>query len=230
MTFIPSIPEGTPGRPPIQISKWLYNRVLLDVEELRELLEELGELSFHPVGTVIDRQEMSMDRQGFVALYAEYISLLKKGEQPDQKQWNRLFAKAMTCEPDALFYLPLENNKVILRAEKPVIQIQHHTMRYSKEDGQIRSGVMGEDSVSWGLQFAIPQLYLDPTTNEVVTLKDSSSNFQLFQKLQRWLRKESFPATFLVENNKELTPPIRIGRNCANWMSPQRVFQSKKDS
>jgi hypothetical protein len=217
------IPEGTPTTAPIQISKWLYSRVLLDAEGLRQLLEELGELSFHPVGTVIDKQEMSMDRERFVALYAKYVDLLRKGELPDQKEWNRLFAKAMTCEADALFYLPLENNKAILRAQKPVIQIQHHTIRYSKEDGQIRSGVMGEDSVSWGLQFAIPQLYLEPTTREVVTLKDSSNNFQLFQKLQRWLRKESFPATFLVEKTKRLTPPIRIGKGC-DWIDFSNVL------
>ena len=93
-------------------------------------------------------------------------------------------------------------------------------MDYSEHDGKFRPMVFGLDSVTWGLQFSYPQLFMDGRTKEAFAVVESEEfpNTALFHQLQRWMRQNTLPTPFLVDG-KRVNSPIRLGKACLPWIN-----------
>lgn len=229
MNKLPSIRiSSLSEEPPLQASKWISVQMLLDADEMRALFDALGPFHIYSVGTVVSRGEESLERETFLKLYQEYVEALQKGELPDDSAYRRAFAAVLTVTPDALYAIPVEENKLLVRVAKPVIQMQAHRMDYSRADGKFRSMTFGGDSITWGLQFAYPQLYQDGKTKEIhqVGSGDEYPNTALFRTLQLWVRNHTIPTPFIVDGQK-MHLPVRIGKKCLNWINSHPQLAKK---
>ncbi|NGX60374.1 MAG: hypothetical protein KR126chlam3_01547, partial [Chlamydiae bacterium] len=122
-----------------------------------------------------------------------------------------------TASPDLLYAMPLKENKYLIKAKRPVIQLQRHHFIYS--DG-FYSGIIGEKSITWGIQFSYPQLFLDTKTGIIgkVEKNDRFPNTALFQRLTKWVRDNTSATPFCIKE-KRVNQPIRLGKKCFSWIN-----------
>lgn len=217
--------EGTDGILPnqrsfLRASKWLQLFVLLDVDEMAQLLDQLAPLQIYLSGTVLKRGTGLLSTEGFLAAYRSYVSGLQEGRAIDEAIYRAAFSSLWTRTPDQLSVLAIGENEQMIRASNPVIQLRPHRFSYSTHDGKFRSMVLGEDSISWGIQFAYPQIIQDPKTQEIENVFDSHAfpNSDLFRALQRWIRHHTLPTPFIVDQ-KRTNVPIRLGHACFSWIN-----------
>lgn len=219
MRDIPSIKKAESLDRPLEAAKWLQFPMMLSVEELEDLSAKLG--PFHIVKTLAkaDIGKAIIPLEDFLALYKEYADTLMKGELPDPKRYKGPFSSVITQDLDALYSMPMDDpNFEVIKVKKPIIQMQYHTMTWSKEEGKFRSQLFGKDQFPWGLLFSYPQIILDPDTKEIVKADaEGFVNSRLFKTIQSWQREMTIPTPFLVAG-KRINAPQRIGKKCLQWI------------
>jgi len=211
---------------PMQASKWLSQAILVDANEMASLFDFLGDFYIFLVSSVVDENQGEVAKEEFLKTYSQYIEELKSGLVPNEKNYRHFFSSVFTATGEHLYALPLEDDKQLIRIAKPVVQLQSHKIGYSSADEKFRSGSYGSDAISWGLQFSYPQLYQDNKTHEVFQVKNNAQfpNTELFQKIQKWVRNNTVPTPFLI-NEKQLNVPMRLGKQCFGWINshPQLI-------
>lgn len=208
------------AEPPMQASKWLKCQVLCDAEELQSLSQSLEPFEIYLTGCVTPLGSGSLAKQEFFSIYASYIEELKQGKIPGNSQYRHYFSSVFTRTPEVLYAIPLETNQQLIRVEKPVVQLQHHCLDYSKEDGKFRPMIFGTDCIHWGIQFSYPQIFQEARTHQILQVDDSPifPNTSLFKHLQQWIRKNTIPTPFLV-GDQQINVPMRLGKQCLCWIN-----------
>lgn len=212
----------------MQASKWLKFQALVSREEISHLIEALGYFEIYFTGILTKSGEEQVSKEDFLNKYSFYIEALMQGEIPDESLYRSFFNTVFTVSSTCLYAIPASNGRQLIRIYKPVIQLQAHSMDYSTLDGKFRSMVFGVDSILWGLQFSYPQLYLEPTTKEILNVVNCEQfpNNALFKKLQKWLRQETIPTPFQVGSTKT-NVPIRLGKKCLSWINTHPQLSKK---
>lgn len=143
--------------------------------------------------------------------YRTYIDALKEGRSVTSPP----FAWSWTLDPNALYILDTGYGQQI-KAREPVVQITHHQMNYVPEEKSFRSNLFGPETISWGLQFAFPQLFMESETKEVVKVMDPVrfKNVSLFKAIRSFLRDQSMPTPF-----EGCNAPQRIGKKALHWIN-----------
>lgn len=213
---------------PMQASKWLACPALIDAEEMQSLIDSLPKFYIFLTSCVTKQHEGCISQTEFLETYSNYITTLQQGQLPDEVLYRHFFSSVFTVTADALYAVLVGNEEQLIRVAQPTVQLQPHRMGYSKADGKFRSKTFGADSITWGIQFSYPQLYKDNQTQEVheVGIAPHFPNTQLFRDIQRWVRYNTMPTPFLVENQR-INIPMRIGKNCLSWINrhPQLIQQ-----
>lgn len=202
---------------PLKISKTLKIPTLIDVDEMKDLLAHMPEALFYLIQGVCKKGEGILRPNDFLEIYNLYLTFLKKGERPPSAPFRGPFASALSLSSDALASLKIDESCYLIKAVKPVIQLQTSRITYSNEDKTFRSQQFGEGGIEWGVQFSYPQLYQDPITQDVMEVDDSFSNTSAFRILQKWIRHNTVATPFVVEG-KRINAPIRLGKNCFSWI------------
>lgn len=214
----------------LEASKWLSVCVLLDIEEMEKLLESLDPHIFL-TGMVLPKGKSAISKHEFLEHYQYYIEALKAGTMPAEKNYRPWFSSVFTSTYDSVYEIIIEDERHILRADYPVVQLQSHLLGYSFIDGKFRSMVFGTESILWGIQFSYPQLFRNPVSQSVEKVDESPSfpNTKLFRLLQKWIRENTIPTPFRVEG-KLTNVPIRLGKICRTWINqhPQLIAKSIK--
>jgi hypothetical protein len=213
----------------MEASKWLQVQALLDMDEIVQLFQALGNFKMYRIGAVLDLNETELSRDQFLECYRNYISTLKEGKVPQEIDYRPAFTSVISVSPDMLQVVPVEGSKQIIKVIKPVIQIQVHRLGYSVVEEKFRPMVKGKESITWGIQFAYPQLFQE--SEEVFKVDESElfPNTYLFHTLQKWMRQNTIPTPFLVDG-KKMNVPIRLGKNCFSWINhhPQLIEKNIK--
>lgn len=225
MTF--SIPLRPTVGSSLQASKWQKIPLLIDENEMQTLLFELGKLWIVRTSGVISNGEEVISQADFLEVYKFYIDALKKGENVQDPRLRSYFSAILTTFPEALYRVALNENQSLVKVIQPVIQLQAHRFDYSFADHTFRSMVMGNESVSWGIQFSYPQIYQDDHL-QVLKVREGSQfpNTALFKKLQQWIRAHTIATPFEVEG-KKVNVPIRLGKKCLQWINIHPQLQAK---
>ena len=210
----------------MQATKWLKVQLLADVGEIESLFTALGDFSIYNCGAVVPKGGGEVSQKNFLKAYEKYITALKEGQIPLETVYRQMFSAVLNRDTEALFPVSVGVDRQLLRINKPVIQMQPHSMDYSPFDGKFRTMVYGTDSILWGIQFSYPQLFLDPETKAAENVDESERfpNTSLFKGLQRWIRNQTIPTPFIVEG-KKVNVPMRLGKKCLSWINhhPQLV-------
>ncbi len=201
----------------MQLSKWLKIEVLLDPDEIQELFKALGRFSIYNVSEVVSAQSMEISKEAFIRDYESYVAQLQEGKQSVTSYAS--FSAVLTHTDQVLYALPIKENAYLLRPIKPVIQLRMHHFSYSIEDHAFHSMILGKGTVSWGLQFSYPQIYKHSEDEDFceVLKEDSFPNTPLFKIIVKWMRKNSLPTPFIIDNRRVNTT-FRLGKRCFDWI------------
>lgn len=215
---------------PLLVSKAIKIPMLVDPSEMEDLFsvfeKEVGSFNIYYVQGVCKREEGKVAKCYFLNRYTEYVAALQKGEIPANETYRPLFSSFLSITDDILYSLPIENDLHLIKATRPVLQMQLNPIHYSKEGNEFRSMVFGSDSISWGIQFSYPQLFQDSKTQEIHPIRETSlfPNTTLFKVFQRWVRGATLPTPFIIDG-KKIQVPIRLGKKCFQWIGkhPQLI-------
>lgn len=209
----------------LQASKWLTCQMLLESGEMRSLLSTLGEFHIALVGAINPKGSSILTHETFLETYRSYVENLKQGHDTLTERQRKHFSSIFTLSLDDLYTMPIQSDRELLKVIKPVIQLQYHQIGYSTEEMKFRPMVLGSECLSWGLQFAYPQLVQDADSEEIRKGNDYP-NSALYHTLQRWMRKETIPTPFIVQE-KKINVPMRLGKQCLPWINTHPGLQKK---
>jgi len=224
----PIVSLSTP-KPAMLSSKWLYVPVLIDAQEMQELFKALGNFFIYKVSCITKKGVGGISQASFLQQYEEYIRFLQEGQIPPEDTFRHLFSSVFTYTEDALFAVEVQEERQIIRVQKPVVQLQPHRMGYSQADGKFRSKTFGPDTISWGILFSYPQLFQESQSHEVLDVDDHFPNTELFRNLQKWVRHHTSATPFIIGDQK-INVPMRLGKKCFSWINhhPQLIAKGIK--
>lgn len=184
---------------------------------MEELITALGTFWIVLVSGVIPVGQEIVTPQAFLEIYQEYVDALLQGTLQFER-YRPFFSSVWTTSLDMLYAVPIAEGKQLVRAHRPVIQLQPHRLAYSPSDGKLRSMVFGEETISWGIQFSYPALYQDESL-QVFAVKEGDlfPNTALFKRLQQWMRSNTIPTPFEIKGGERINSPIRTGKRCT-WI------------
>lgn len=212
--------------PQLRASKWTCLQALVTPQEMQVLLEALSQPYLYLCGSLWAKEEFSNHKKLFLENYKRYIDALENGNVPDLSLTRTFFSACLTDHPEATYLQDVQNEQFLLRFTQPIIQIQHHTMNYSPYDGKMHSMVFGKDAITWGIQLSYPQMYMDANGNVKQTTDSTAHpNSGLFKTLQRWLRHNTLPTTF-ISDNQRIPTSIRLGKGCLEWIERHPQMQA----
>lgn len=180
---------------------------LLSKEEMAALIEALSPVAIYQTGRVVAAGEERVEVGFFLDAYQRYL-----------ETFEGLLPYALSVTPDAFTTKELDGDRRLVVVKEPVVQLQPHTIAYSKVDQKFRSMVRGPDAISWGYQFSYPLHTQDPETRAVQRVDQSFPNTPLFRTLQRWIRHHTAP-TPMVAEGKQANLPARLGKECFGWIN-----------
>lgn len=201
----------------LQVSKSRKLPLLLDTDEMDHLLDILTPFTMFDVSRPIDLPKAIIPKDLFSVQYKLYVNGIKQGKLIDETLLRPYFSALITLKPKGVFAQLLSNGKYLIKTRLPAIQMQRHHFIFSDT---FHSGVMSETSITWGIQFSYPQLYLDPKTSEIgkVEKNDVFPNTELFHRLAKWVRDHTCATPFIVKE-KKMNQPIRLGKKCFSWIN-----------
>jgi len=204
---------------PMQASKWLESRVLLDPDEMEALFKFLGHFYIIQTTGLMPIGSERISQEEFLDCYFNYIESLKFGKMPTDLRINSYFSSIFTVTPQALYAVHVDETKQMVKVEMPVMQLQNHRF-ICGSDKKFHSMVFGSNSIYWGIQFSYPQLYQN---KEMQVLKVGESpefpSTRLFKSLQRWVREHTRPTPFLIDGLQPVNVPLRLGKSCFEWIN-----------
>jgi hypothetical protein len=204
--------------PPLQASRWQRQPVLLSFAEMERLFVDLEQPLLLLMGRFYTRSDFKQHKDQFLHFYRTYVDALSQGQLPDEELCRQYFSAAFSTDTEPFYLLSGAPDKYLLRHTLPIIQLQYHQFSYSPLDGQVRSMVYGQETISWGIQFSYPQMYIEPIDKNIrQTNANETINAQLFRHLQRWLRQNTVP-TPLIADERHFNAPIRLGKECISWI------------
>jgi|ERR1700722_597658 len=209
---------------PLKVSKWVKIPLLVDAHEMEELIE-----TYAPPFKVYDVQRVTQENEGiddpkyFLEMYRLYIDFLKRGEIPPLSEFRAIFSAVWSVTEEAIYALPAQEGRRVLKAAQPAVQTQLNQIRYAEEENVFRSQIFSSDSICWGIQIGFPHLFLNPHTFEADHTRDFP-NMALFLAIQRWIRKQTMPTPFLVKGMR-INSPIRLGKACFSWIANHPQLQ-----
>ena len=203
----------------LQVSKWIKVQVLLDQEEIVSLFKKLEPFYLIAVSKPVKEQSVLLAQHDFLQAYSKYIQSLKKGRIAQDSYFRECFSCAMTRSKEIFYAIPVSEERLLIKPILPVIQMQMHRFLFSPVEKVFYPMVLGQKTVSWGIQFSYPQFYQDPKTKEItrVIKKDLFPNTELFAFLMKWVRQFTIPTPFLIEKER-INATIRIGKKCMSWI------------
>jgi len=203
----------------LQASKSRKFPILIEREEMEALFDALGDFFLFDASRPQTIETAEISKKDFLQAYGEYISGIKRNELIDEGILRPLFSAVLTEDPALLYAMRLSNGKVLIKQRRPVIQLQRHHFIFSEVSKTYHSGVIGEDSITWGIQFSYPQMYLDPKTRAISKVEKNAlfPNTALFECLAKWVRHYTRATPFIYQGEKK-NVPMRLGKQCFSWI------------
>lgn len=189
---------------------------------MKTFLSALSPHAFYNVSEVVSDDEAVITDEMFLEQYRKYIASIKRGETPDR----RYFSSVVSVTPDVLYAMEIKPGAYLIKPIQPVVQLQLHQFLPSEIDGKYYPMVLGNDSVTWGLQFSYPQIFQHPQTKIFSRVGAECPNTALFTQMAKWLRNHTVPTTFIWKE-KTTSVPIRIGKEALQWIHLHPQLQSK---
>lgn len=203
----------------MQASKWLSHCALLDVREMESLFKALDSFKIYNVSELVDLENAVISKETFLSKYIDYVTSLKAGMIPDDLSFKPYFSAAISARQDSFYAIEAKGGEYIIKPKEPVVQMSFHHFTFSAEHSAFHSMVHSKNAVTWGIQFAFPQIYSNSLDHDIIEVYKNSEfpNTVLFKTLARWMRANTIPAPFRV-GMVPINATFRLGKRCLNWI------------
>lgn len=197
------------------------------------LLATLSPLCIYIVSAPVTQHSALVSIEQFLATYKEYVRQLQSGCEVLDRSFRTVFSSIFTATPELLCTQSVGEDRWLIRATQPVVQLQPHHFHLSEVDGRFHSMAYGPDAILWGIQFSYPQLFQDPKTLQIHKVRPSAQhggalcNTPLFATLTSWVRRHTSPTPFLYRG-KRVNSPMRLGRGCFRWIHTHPQLVARK--
>lgn len=190
-----------------QVSKWLYQRALLTPQELKALFEELGHICLFRLGKILPKEDLELSLNQYIFEYKAYLEGLSKEEGEGFP------AVGMTCDREAMEFSEVRQDGWLAKPQLPIVQMRQHTFIMTM-DGRLQSSSYSASAIRFGIEFAYPQLFVDPTSQKIVEIRKEErySNNEIFMKLTKWMRNHTKPTPILWKD-KKINATFRLGKS-----------------
>lgn len=206
-------------------SRWVSLDFLIDEEAMGRFVTELQPFELLSSTPLDLENPFYLEKSLFLETYSYYISQLKQGKTPDFNHFKAYFHLFITQSLEHIYRLEVAENREILKVFTPTILVKPICLQYSKMDQSLRIGPLNPQGILWGLELSFPQLIQQPGSPEIEQVNPKSNpNALLFKKMRSWIRTHTSPTTFTVEG-KDLSHPIRLGKNCLSWINKHPHLQ-----
>lgn len=199
------------------VSKSRKLPVLLSIEEMESLLNHLGPIWMFDASRPLPLNSLEIQKEEFLSAYRKYIEGIQRKKLIDEKLLHPFFSSIITCDLNCVYAQKVSGGRYLIKVRKPCIQLQRHHFVYSKS---FHLGVMGKESVTWGIQFSYPHLYMDPKTKAIGKVAKNSTflNTERFHRFSKWIRSNTRATPYVINNNLT-NQPMRLGLSCFSWIN-----------
>lgn len=213
----------------LHCSKWLKHAVLLTMEEMKLLWGVLDPYFLLSPVQIVPKENWRVLKERFLSQYAQYLVWLQEEKEFPPSSLRKEFTLLLTDSLNAVYAVPLPQDRILVKARAPVIQIQIYHCFISAFDQKIYPMAMNADSFTWGLQFSYPQIYEDPKNGifKKVLLDGGFGNTVVYKQIVSWLRKHTKPAAFSIGGNS-VVAPFRIGKENKDLFPHKRFKETLK--
>ncbi len=193
---------------------------------MEDLFSILSPFEIYDVSRPLSLDQAQISQDVFLHNYSQYVEGIQLANLVDETPLRPYFSAIFTSTSDVLYAQALSNGKYLVKSRLPVIQLQRHHFIFSET---FHSGVMGKESITWGIQFSYPQLFLDPKTQSIgkVEKNENFPNTELFQRLAKWVRNHTSATPFVV-GDQRINQPMRLGKQCFEWINHHPSLKEKK--
>lgn len=210
----------------MRCSKWLRHAVLLSSEEMKSFLDSLGSFFLIPSAGLVSSENWQVTKEEFLLQYSSYIEWLQSSSELPSPSERKFFTLMLSTSLDDFYAVPTSSDRYVIKARRPVIQIQLYHCFISRFDGQIHPMALSPESFSWGIQISYPQIYEDPSTHQfskVMLVKDFITT-EVFKEMVQWFRKNTKPVSLEIRDQK-IYAPFRIGKESTDLVSSHLGLQ-----
>lgn len=208
-------------------SKWLKHPLLIDEDEMKALLEEIGDCFICHASGVVNKEDAFVSKSKLLEVYSSYVQAIKQGLTINEREVRRFFCNYFTYDLSCLYAVPVAGERLLIKVARPVVQMQFHHFFPSAMDGKFHSMVMTDDNVHWGVQFSYPQIFEDPKTHQFFKVNEQDfPNTILFKKIIRWVRSHTVPTPFIFQGVRTRVP-FRLGKSCFGWIRNHSALKAK---
>ncbi|MDR3623952.1 MAG: hypothetical protein P4L16_02295 [Chlamydiales bacterium] len=201
------------------VSKWLELPLLLSFEEMERCFTEIGPCFIVYTDRIVGENEGVISPEQFLDVYKHYLQDLQEGKILNNPVYKKAFQGIITTTLDAVYAIRIDASRRIIKTRKPTLLLQPYRIEYSSFDGKFRPMVMSQNSLLWGIQISYPQLFQDSKTGVLEKIGPSFVNTEAFRRLQKWVRYNTQPTTFLIDEVRQVTMPMRIGKEAHGFVN-----------
>jgi hypothetical protein len=201
----------------LYVSKSRKHPLLLSDKEMEVLLNYLDPIWMFDVSRPLKLELAEISRSRFLGAYRDYIRGIQSGELVEEGPLHPYFSAVMTCDPKCVYAQMVSGGKYLIKTKKPCIQLKRHHFIYSEG---FHLCAMGRESVTWGIQFSYPHLYMNSKTKVIGKVEKNPlfSNTDCFHRLSKWVRLNTRPTPFVVDQRR-INQPMRLGVSCFPWIN-----------
>lgn len=210
----------------MRCSKWLKHAALLSTKEMEDFLSSLGSFFLIPAAGLVSLENWQITKEDFFLQYQSYVEWLTLHSELPSPASRKFFTLMHSSSLDDFYAVPTSSERFVIKARRPVIQIQLYHCFISRFDGQIHPMALSQESFSWGIQISYPQIYEDPVTHQFskVMLAKDFNNTEVFKEMVQWFRKNTKPVSLEIKEQK-IYAPFRIGKESENLVSSHLGLQ-----
>jgi hypothetical protein len=201
-------------------TKFLKIPFLVSRDEMACLMHALGDFEVLLLGKIVPSPKVT--HEVFLNEYHDYVKAIKTGEIP-----SRLNSFVWTNSGGVALQSFGEKGE-LARPKMPMLLLQPSHVNYQQETKEFKPISFGQNLISWGFQLSYPTLYQDPISGKIekVLENEKFGNTPLFKIFQKWIRKNTSPTPFLIEETK-VNVPLRLGKECFSWIQHHRQLNER---
>lgn len=207
-----------------KFSKWISLDALIDENEMQDFLLHLNPLLLLTSQNLSEKNPFKLESDHFLQIYKSYISCLKKSEMPEYRDFKKYFYLFLSSNTNDIYIRKIGEKKEALTINSPLVEVKPICLTISSVDQSIRVMPLNPNGILWGFRFSFPQIIQKGGGHDIEQIDfQKHPNGQLFKRLRTWMRENTKPTPFII-NEKKVNLPIRLGKKCFSWINYHPQF------
>lgn len=198
----------------------------MDIQDWESFFSSFPSLSLVVISSVSEKNNYKISKEEFFQHILSYTKSLQASEVVDLAPYRKMFSIALSEDEEDFSVQPLANDRVLIKQKKPMVQFRPASF-FIDENLEVKTKMIGKDTISWGIEIAYPQTFQDPDTKEIKNGLTDYPNGSLFKEIMRWVRKNTRPVQIIFQS-RAIQSNLRLGNNALQWIDQYERLNKKQ--